>query len=131
MIPPGRTSFAINPQQWDRIWLKTQHIAADGCIEGLVEGHRRELAFAERHVGKRLALGARSSHSQAGGRSIDAHDLPGGPDQIGGKEGDVTSPATDIEDTHARRDAGLDQELPGDGVDELRCSCSRSSSRSE
>jgi hypothetical protein len=51
--------------------------------------------------------------------SIDAHDMPNRPNQIGGEEGDVTGPAADVEDAHAWSDAGFDHELPGDRVDEF------------
>jgi hypothetical protein len=88
--------------------LETKHIAADRRIKRLVESHCRELAFAERHIAERPALGAGTSLGQSSGRSIDADDLPGGTDQIGGEEGDVAGAATDIEDAHPGPDASLE-----------------------
>ena len=57
--------------------------------------------------------------------------MASGPHQSGGQKGDVASPAADIEDAHAGRNAGFDQELPGDGIYELRLQAEPLSSRSE
>jgi hypothetical protein len=46
--------------------------------------------------------------------------LPSRPDQFGGEKGNITGPTADIKDAHAGPNAGLDEELHRDGVDELR-----------
>jgi hypothetical protein len=99
--------------------LETQHIPADGGVEGLVEGHRRQLALVESHIGERHGLRAGPSCGQGGVGSIDSHDLPRRPDQVGRKERDVSGTRADVENAHAMRESSLDQELSGDGIDQL------------
>ena len=99
--------------------LETQHIPGDSGVEGLVEGHLHQLALMESHVGERHGLRASSSCGQGRVGSIDSHDLPGPPDQVGSKERDVSGPRADVENAHAMREASLDKELSGDGIDQL------------
>src|SRR5262245_54511188 len=65
-----------------------------------------------------LLFGARSRQGERTCRPIDADDPSMGPDQFGAEECNITGATADVEHAHARSDAGFEEKLSSDWIDQ-------------
>jgi hypothetical protein len=104
----------------DGIGIVHEDQTANHGVEGFVKGHFGGIALDEANVAHAPEL--RAGNGPLNGRrdAVAADNFTAGTDEIGDEEGDITSAAPDVENAHARGNAGLEKKLAGEGLVSLR-----------
>jgi hypothetical protein len=100
------------------ISLIQQHVPTDDGIEGFLEGHLGRIAFAKRDIPDRARFRSSAGRHNSSGSSVNADDGAFITSQIGRQERDIAATAAYIKNSHPRDNAGADEELSGDRLQE-------------
>jgi hypothetical protein len=115
--------FREPPQEPSWLRLELQHVSTDDRVERRRHSVGDRIALFEGHIRVRAGRGPLTRDRYRPRRPIHPDDGPARPDDLGDKEGDVAATGADIEYPHARANAGIEEQLARDRLDQCRLKC--------